>query len=113
MNDERRDELLLEIHSMLGKMKVKLDADYKALHGNGSPGLIDRHAELKQSLTRLEESQNPSNHELNEQHNQLVNRVERLEQIHKSEDKKNNVWITWIALAFNAVGTIYAIMKHH
>lgn len=88
LTDAKRDELLLEIHEMLGEMKVKLDADYRVLHGNGQKGLIEKH-------------------------NDLVRRVDMLEQHHRADDKNKSALVTWIGLLITAAGTIYAIFKHH
>jgi hypothetical protein len=34
----------------LTSIEVKLDADYRALHGNGKPGLLDRVNKLENSM---------------------------------------------------------------
>lgn len=113
MNDERRDELLLEIHQMIGKITVKLNADYRAIHGNGQPGLIEKHNALHEKFKLLEADQRPSNRQLHESQNEIEKKIEKLEQLHKDMDKKKTYLITLIALLINAIGTIYAIFKHH
>lgn len=113
MNDTRRDELILEIHQMIGEITVKLNADYRAIHGNGQPGLIEKHNALHEKFKLLEADQRPSNQQLHEAQNKIEKKIEQLEQLHHSEDKKKASLITWIALLINAIGTIYAIFKHH
>jgi len=39
-----------EVIERLTSIEVKLDADYRALHGNGKPGLLDRVNKLENSL---------------------------------------------------------------
>lgn len=39
-----------EVIERLTSIEVKLDADYRALHGNGKPGLIDRVNKLENSM---------------------------------------------------------------
>lgn len=98
---------------MLGEISVKLNADYKAIYGNGQPGLIAKHNELHEKVIMLEASQSPTNSELNSVQNRIDRKIEQLEQLHQAEDKKKASLITWIALLINAIGTIYAIFKHH
>ena len=39
-----------DVIERLTSIEVKLDADYRALHGNGKPGLIDRVNKLENSM---------------------------------------------------------------
>ena len=39
-----------EVIERLTSIEVKLDADYRALHGNGKPGLLDRVNKLENSI---------------------------------------------------------------
>lgn len=39
-----------EVIERLTSIEVKLDADYRALHGNGKPGLLDRVSKLENSM---------------------------------------------------------------
>lgn len=39
-----------EVIERLTSIEVKLDADYRALHGNGKPGLLDRVNKLENSM---------------------------------------------------------------
>ncbi len=113
MNEAKRDELLLDIHKMLGEMNTKLNADYRALHGNGQKGLIDKHNDLEKQVQRIEDAQQPSNKELDDKHDALEKRVTKLENLHLVNDKNKSSIITWIGLLLTAAGTIYAIIKHH
>ncbi len=42
MTDEERDELLIRLDERTKKIKDDLEDDYRALYGNGQPGLLDR-----------------------------------------------------------------------
>ena len=39
-----------EVIERLTSIEVKLDADYRALHGNGKPGLLDRVNKIENSM---------------------------------------------------------------
>lgn len=39
-----------EVIERLTSIEVKMDADYRALHGNGKPGLLDRVNKLENSM---------------------------------------------------------------
>lgn len=39
-----------EVIDRLARIETKLDADYRALHGNGHPGLIERVADLETAM---------------------------------------------------------------
>ena len=59
------DEFQRDVIDRLGRIETKLDNDYKALHGNGKPGLLDR-------VTTLESE------------NKLaVDNVKRIEELHR------------------------------
>lgn len=94
-----------EVIDRLGRIETKLDADYRALHGNGHPGLIDKHSDLEQRVRILETSQTPTNGELQD-------RIQSVEDRHRSNDKKGSAAVTWIALLLNAAGTVYAIFRN-
>ena len=47
MTDAERDELLIRMDERMKSIDEKLAADYKHLHGNGQPGLIERVKELE------------------------------------------------------------------
>jgi len=48
MTDFERDVI-----DRLGRIETKLDADFRALHGNGHPGLLDRVALLESEMHEL------------------------------------------------------------
>ena len=54
MDNEKRDEILLEIHRKIGEIDVKLTSDFRVLHGNGHPGLIEKHESLEKRVLTLE-----------------------------------------------------------
>ena len=57
--DELHRQLIAHQHEVidrLGRIEVKLDNDFRALHGNGQPGLITKHAELEQRVASLEQT---------------------------------------------------------
>lgn len=105
MTDSKRDELLLQIWQKLGEIDTKLNADYKALHGNGSPGLVEKHNDLEKKVQAIDQAQTPSNAELEK-------RLSELEDRHLQEEKRHSLIVTWIGLLITAVGTIYAIFKN-
>ncbi len=54
MTDSERDRLLREISGDLREIKTKLDADYRALYGNGQPGLLHQYTFLDNRVLALE-----------------------------------------------------------
>ena len=48
MTDFERDVI-----DRLGRIETKLDADFRTLHGNGHPGLLDRVDELEKEMSAL------------------------------------------------------------
>lgn len=57
MTDSERDNLITEIHTDVQVMKSKLEHDFRALYGNGHPGLIDRVADIEKKLAVMNGSQ--------------------------------------------------------
>jgi hypothetical protein len=57
MNRERRDNLILKIASDIEVIKHDLAQDFRILHGNGKPGLIEEVQELKTQVQLLKQSQ--------------------------------------------------------
>jgi len=49
-NVELYSDFEREVIERLTSIEVKLDADYRALHGNGKPGLLDRVNKLENSM---------------------------------------------------------------
>jgi 23S rRNA A2030 N6-methylase RlmJ len=45
------NEFERDVIDRLGRIETKLDNDYRAIHGNGHPGLMDRMARVEQRLT--------------------------------------------------------------
>lgn len=43
-----------EVIDRLGRIETKLDADFRTLHGNGQPGLVQKHDTLGARVDRLE-----------------------------------------------------------
>ncbi len=93
-----------EVIDRLGRIETKLDADFRAIHGNGKPGLVDKVAELSAQVVRLCGEQKPSNRELG-------NRVAEIEARHKSGDAQRNRKLEWFAILSSAAGTLYALFK--
>ena len=44
-----------EVIDRLGRIETKLDNDFRALHGNGQPGLIEKTQKLEQRVKSLED----------------------------------------------------------
>ncbi len=61
MNFEQITELLNEISSDIKLIKRDLEADYKILHGNGSPGIIDKFTKMEIRMASLEFHMNTLN----------------------------------------------------
>lgn len=77
-----------EVIDRLARIETKLDADYRILHGNGKPGLIEDLEGLK-------------------------GRVQSLEDHHKNQDKgfgKLGQIIGWLITTAIAC---YAVIQHH
>lgn len=47
LTDRERDTLLIRMDEQLKEIHKALERDYKCLHGNGQPGLIQRVQELE------------------------------------------------------------------
>ena len=43
-----------EVIDRLGRIETKLDADYRVLHGNGKPGVVDKVDALEERIHDLE-----------------------------------------------------------
>ncbi len=57
MTENERDNLILKIASDLEVIKHDLAQDFRILHGNGKPGLIEEVQELKTQVQLLKQSQ--------------------------------------------------------
>lgn len=44
-----------EVIDRLGRIETKLDNDFRALHGNGQPGLLEKHEKLENRVSSLEQ----------------------------------------------------------
>lgn len=44
-----------EVKASIARIETKLDADYRALHGNGSPGLVTRTGALEKAVATMSE----------------------------------------------------------
>ncbi|MBQ9501777.1 MAG: hypothetical protein IJU70_06450 [Lentisphaeria bacterium] len=62
MTDNERDRLLLSISTTLADIKAKLEQDYHALHGNGSPGLLEKVNNITTRLVTLETKDKERSH---------------------------------------------------
>lgn len=87
MNEERRDELLLQMSKNLAEIKVKLDADYKALHGDGQPGLVSQVASLDKRISNVEM------------------------EISSSQKHSGTFWIV-VGFIINALIALYGVLKN-
>jgi hypothetical protein len=47
LSNDKRDEMMIEMHSNLKTVSEFCKVNYKAIHGNGKPGLIEDVEELK------------------------------------------------------------------
>ena len=44
-----------EVIDRLARIETKLDNDFRALHGNGQPGLLEKHEKLENRVQTLEQ----------------------------------------------------------
>lgn len=51
------ESLIREIYAEVREIKTKLESDYRALYGNGHPGLIEDVANLKRDMAILRAKQ--------------------------------------------------------
>ncbi len=56
MTDSERDRMLMEIHADMQVVKTKLETDYRALYGNGSPGLVARVTDIEKKIASMTSS---------------------------------------------------------
>ena len=45
-----------DVIDRLGRIETKLDNDFRALHGNGQPGLIEKHEKLESRVKTIEDA---------------------------------------------------------
>lgn len=45
-----------DVIDRLGRIETKLDSDFRALYGNGQPGLVTKHVQLEQRVSALEQA---------------------------------------------------------
>ena len=57
MTENERDNLILKIASDVEVIKHDLAQDFRILHGNGKPGLIEEVQELKTQVQLMKQSQ--------------------------------------------------------
>ena len=51
------ETIIREIYAEVREIKTKLESDYRALYGNGHPGLIEDVADLKRELAIIKAKQ--------------------------------------------------------
>ncbi len=54
MNDQERDTLLMEMNGTLGRLDERFESTYRAVFGNGRPGLVSAVAVLEDDMRRRE-----------------------------------------------------------
>lgn len=54
---ERLSDFKTDVIDRLGRIETKLDNDYKTLHGNGKPGLVEKFDKLEDRVRDLETKQ--------------------------------------------------------
>ena len=93
-----------EVIDRLGRIETKLDADYRALHGNGRPGVIDRVSDLEGKVEILSKDQTPSNAELQLQLKEIKDR-------HAHGDKHRSMRLEWLAIIASWIAAVWAIFQ--
>ena len=86
MTDGQRDKLLLDISTDVAEVKARLQADFRALYGNGSPGLLARQTEMEK-------------------------RVLTLENEHAGEARRRSGLIAWLAVLISAASAAWNILR--
>lgn len=56
MTDSERDKMIMDIYADVQTVKTKLETDYRALYGNGSPGLVARVTDIEKKLAAMNSS---------------------------------------------------------
>lgn len=56
MTDSERDKMIMDIYADVQTVKTKLETDYRALYGNGSPGLVARVGEIEKKMAAMNSS---------------------------------------------------------
>ena len=51
-----RTDFETDVIDRLGRIETKLDNDFRALHGNGQPGLIEKHEKLESRVKSIEDA---------------------------------------------------------
>lgn len=87
MTNEQRDKLLIQISCDITEIKTKQNADYKLLHGNGTPGLVTKCEGFDKRITKIEDD-------------------------HKKDAKHYGIIAGVVAFIVNAGIALYAIFKN-
>lgn len=90
------NEFERDVIDRLGRIETKLDNDYKALHGNGKPGLLDRVTALE-TQTRVSHDNSVRIEDVNSRIDDLEVRVSALALTLKSDKD-------WIARIRESLG---------
>lgn len=62
MTENERDRMLINIEKMISAMNVKIDSDFRALYGNGKPGLIEDMKNITERVVTLETREKERSH---------------------------------------------------
>lgn len=62
MTDRERDQKILQMAEDVAEIKVKVSSDYRAIYGNGKPGLIEDMRNVTQRLVVLEQREEERKH---------------------------------------------------
>ena len=104
MTDSEK-ELLIRIDERTKDIQEALSRDYKCLHGNGQPGLIERVQVLEAAKKEIESKVDVLE--------KIPPRVQTLENYHANENsflRKFGAAIAWVIATALA---LYSAMKHH
>lgn len=103
--DERLKNFVNRMDDRLENIEESLSRDYKCLHGNGQPGLIQQVQKLEYDCKELREKVDVLE--------KIPARVQTLENYHSNENKflrKYGAVIAWIA---TTALSLYSVIKHH
>ena len=62
MTDRERDQKLLQMCEDIAEIKVKVSSDYRAIYGNGKPGLLEDMKNITERVVTLEAKEKERQH---------------------------------------------------
>lgn len=95
-----------DVIDRLGRIETKLDADYRVLHGNGHPGLVEKTGDHDKRILALENAVKSAEAEDHDK------RIQVLEDAMKAAEKNGRRRLEWLAILITMAGVIVSLIKH-